>query len=207
MQSLYASGMSIAQLCDGPIANALAVIGEAWPHDKRAIFMEHRAVVLCARALNQLHGSIGEPDPDAPDAIGGAMSGDVYLLPTLMASLVIHELGFNEINLGPNIPLDVLADSVVDEQPKLLWLAISQPIDSRTKMHELQKLAETAHQQGTRFIIGGRHASGLQTDPSAGEPLWTHCASMKELSRVCLEMLQGREKELSRQVPPNGHVV
>jgi len=39
-----------------------------------------------------------------PGAIGGAMSGDMYLLPTLIASLVMYKLGFNEINLGPTRP-------------------------------------------------------------------------------------------------------
>lgn len=46
MQSSYASGMSIADLGDGPVRHAMEVIGKRWPHDKRAIFIEHRATIL-----------------------------------------------------------------------------------------------------------------------------------------------------------------
>lgn len=161
MQWLFASGMSVAELCDGPIAQALKHIGERWPHDKRAIFIEHRATILCGRALNQLRLSVGTPDEDAPVAIGGAMSGDMYFLPTLMASLVLHEAEFNETNLGPNTPLDVLADAVVDEQPNLLWLSMSEPLRSNSHRAEVLKLAEVAEQNKTVFIVGGRHASEL----------------------------------------------
>ncbi|MEM1225513.1 MAG: helix-turn-helix domain-containing protein [Planctomycetota bacterium] len=189
VQSLYASGMSIAELCDGPISHAMASIGETWPHDQRAIFIEHRAVVLCARALTQLHGSLGDPDPDAPDAIGGAMSGDPYLLPTLMASLVVHGLGFNDINLGPNIPLDVLADSVIDEKPKLLWLAVSEPIRSKTRIRELLHLARTARDENTEFIIGGRHAPSPDEHTIDGGAAWTRCDSMQSFDLKASEIL------------------
>ncbi|MEM9368001.1 MAG: excisionase family DNA-binding protein [Planctomycetota bacterium] len=190
MQSLYAGGMGIAELCDGPVSHAMGEIGAAWPHDKRAIFIEHRAVILCCRALNQLRLSIAEPETDAPQAIGGAMSGDRYLLPTLMASLVIHELGFNETNLGPDLPLDVLMDCVVDEKPALVWLALAEPVRSRTQFNEILKLAGVAAECHTYFVVGGRHASELDRmiGPSATIS-WDYCETMK-----CLEAKASRTK-------------
>lgn len=186
MQWLYASGMSIAELCDGPIATAMTQIGERWPHDKRAIFIEHRATILCCRALNQLRLSIPEPDEDAPKAIGAAMSGDMYLMPTLIASLVLYEAGFNEINLGPNTPLDVLADSVIDEAPRLVWLSIAEPIRSKSQLAEVIKLADVAGAHQSMFVIGGRctaelDAAMIGTD---GKPRWARCKSMAEFRRV-----------------------
>ncbi len=186
MQWLFASGMNVAELCDGPIASALRRIGERWPHDKRAIFIEHRATILCGRALNQLRLSIPVPDEDAPKAIGAAMSGDMYLVPTLMASLVLHDAGFNETNLGPNTPLDVLADAVVDEQPDLIWLSVSEPFRSNSHRAEILKLAEVAQLNNTMFIVGGRHAgelAPLQLD-QAHKPRWILCNSMVELRNL-----------------------
>ena len=183
MQWLFASGMNVAELCDGPIASALRHIGERWPHDKRAIFVEHRATILCGRALNQLRLSIPVPDEDAPKAIGAAMSGDIYLLPTLMASLVLHDAGFNETNLGPNTPLDVLADAVVDERPDMIWLSISEPFRSNSHRAEIIKLAEVAQRNNTTFIVGGRHANELaplQLDQHE-RARWSFCNSMVEL--------------------------
>lgn len=189
MQSLYASGIGIAELCDGPIAHAMHEIGNAWPHDKKAIFIEHRAVMLCSRALNQLRLSVPEPEGDAPHAIGGAMTGDVYLLPTLMASLVLHDLGYQETNLGPNLPLDVLTDCVEDERPQIVWLAVSEPIRSRTQLLEVAKLAELSHALGTRLIIGGRHATSLQQSWGNQPSTWHICDTMQELEVVAKQLL------------------
>lgn len=190
VHSLYASGMSVAELCDGPIAFAFAQIGAAWPHDKRAIFIEHRALMLCQRALNQLHAAIGNPEPDAPEAIGGGVSGDVYMLPSLMVSLVVHELGFNETNLGPNMPIDVLTDCVFDEKPKLLWVTISEPINSRTRMREMMTLASAAAETNTTMLIGGRHAGSIDELSKTMEHSWQHCSSMMDLHRTARHLLE-----------------
>src|SRR6056297_2240303 len=194
MQSLYASGIGIAEICDGPIAFAMREIGDAWPHDKKAIFIEHRAVILCCRALNQLRLSVPEPEADAPQAIGGAMTGDVYLMPTLMASLVLHELGYNETNLGPNLPLDVLTDCVIDESPELVWLSISEPIRSRTQGLEVAKLAEAAEALGSRLIVGGRYSADL--DPTGGTYPTTirWCATMRDLEAIAKEAMTRRNR-------------
>lgn len=190
MQSLYAGGMSIAELCDGPVYHAMAEIGAAWPHDKKAIFIEHRAVVLCSRALNQLRLSIPDPESNAPQAIGGAMSGDRYLLPTLMVSLVLHDMGFSETNLGPDLPLDVLIDCVVDERPALVWLAIGEPIRSRAQMSEIVKLGEAAAECESRFIIGGRFAGDLRENWGNQQKfVWQHCPTMDCLEQTALEVL------------------
>lgn len=192
MQSFYAGGMSIAELCDGPIAHAMKEIGNAWPHDKRAIFIEHRAVILCCRALNQLRLAMQEPEPNAPQAIGGAMSGDRYLLPTLMVSLVLHEMGFSEINLGPDLPLDVLMDSIADERPALVWLAIGEPVRSRSQMAEIGKLGQVAAENETQFIIGGRYASELQSSWGDRPVTWRYCSSMSCLENGAEQLLPGQ---------------
>jgi excisionase family DNA binding protein len=197
MQWLYASGMRVDEICDGPLASAMRDIGSRWPHDKRAIFVEHRATMLCARAISQLRLSIPEPDEDAPTSIGAAASGDMYLLPTLIASLVMHDVGFNEINLGPNTPLDVLADALIDEKPDLVWLSIAEPFRSRSQVAELTKLAEIASQNETRFVIGGRHAGDLE--PVAASlpepPSWIVCDSMAKLRQVALGRSAATKKE------------
>lgn len=189
MQSLYASGISVAEICDGPITFAMREIGNAWPHDKKAIFIEHRAVILCCRALNQLRLSVPEPDGDAPHAIGGAMSGDMYLTPTLMASLVLHDLGYNETNLGPNLPLDVLTDCVIDEQPVLVWLSVSEPIRSKTQLAEIGKLGEATRAIGSQFVVGGRHGGDLGQAWSEQPMPWTPCTRMADLVAIATRKL------------------
>ncbi|MEM1068564.1 MAG: B12-binding domain-containing protein [Planctomycetota bacterium] len=177
MQSLYASGTSLAEICDGPIREAMAVIGERWPNDKRSIFLEHRATVLCVRALCQIRMAIPFPDEGAPTAMGGAPQDDPYMLPSVMVSLLLHDCGYDETNLGPNTPIDVLTDSVQDEEPSIVWLALSNPIRSRHLDREIERLGQTVEAYGGTFFIGGKHAATYQ-----GESV-VRCQSMTELKR------------------------
>jgi len=147
---------------------------------------------LVARSLNQLRMSIPEPEEDAPKAIGAAMTGDSYLLPTLIVSLVLHDCGFQETNLGPNTPLDVLSDAVVDERPQLVWLSVNESVRSRTQQLEVFKLAEVAASHGTTFVVGGRHATDLTNygeQELAAETKWIRCRTMAELERVALRFV------------------
>ncbi len=186
LQSLYASGMSLAEICDGPIRDAIAKIGERWPHDRRAIFIEHRAMTLCVRALGQLRAAVLPPGDNAPEAIGGGITGDVYLLPTMMTSLVLYDIGFNDVDLGPNTPLDVLADAVADEAPALVWLSISEPIRSNTQAHQLQQLADVAVERDSLLVIGGKHARDVSPVRTKA---WVYCESMQQLQTIATRRL------------------
>ncbi len=175
LQAMYVDGISIAEICDGPIRYAMNSIGSIWPSDKKSIFVEHRATVLCARALCQIRLSLPGITENAPLAIGGAPQDDPFWLPSLMASLVLHECGFQEVNLGPNTPVDVLNDSAQDEKPSVVWLAITSPIRSRTHHREIEHLAATVDAYGGLFLIGGQNAATYD-GPNA-----QHCQSMSEM--------------------------
>jgi excisionase family DNA binding protein len=177
MQSMYASGHSIAAICDGPIRNAMLAIGNRWPSDKKSIFIEHRATLLCMRALCQIRMAIPNPDEDAPTAMGGAPQDDPYLLPSLMVSLVLHDCGYEETNLGPNTPIDILTDSVEDEKPALVWLALTNPVRSRHQNREIDRLSATVQSYGGTFLIGGNNANSYE-----GEDV-ERCGTMSELYR------------------------
>jgi excisionase family DNA binding protein len=185
MQAMYVDNISIAEICDGPIRFAMNAIGNAWPEDNRSIFIEHRATVLCVRALCQIRPSLPEIAEAAPTAMGAAPQDDPYLLPGLMASLVLHECGFDEVNLGPNTPVDVLADSVEDEKPQVVWLAITNPLRSRTHHREIENLAHVVAHYGGKFLIGGRNGA-TYTGPGA-----QLCGSMTELkSQVSAKVMR-----------------
>ena len=175
LQAMYVEGRSVAEICDGPVHHAMTSIGRTWPQNNRGIFIEHRATVLCVRALCHLRLSLPDIPENAPTAMGGAPQDDLYLLPSLMTSLVLYECGFDEVNLGPNTPIDVLTDSVEDEQPKVVWLAISNPIRSRLHHREIEKLAEVVQAYDGLFLIGGQHAATYTGDGSE------RCGSMCEL--------------------------
>ncbi len=183
MQSMYINNVLVAEMCDGPIRYAMSTIGGVWPQNKRSIFIEHRATILCVRALCQIRLSLPEVSEKAPTAMGAAPQDDPYLLPSLMASLVLHECGFEEVNLGPNTPVDVLADSAEDEQPDVVWLAISNPIRSRTHHREIENLARVVASYGGLFLVGGRNAATYTGSKAQ------HCQSMSEIKTRVADIL------------------
>lgn len=175
LRTLYAAGMTIAELCDGPLRQAMQAVGSRWPHDPQSIFIEHRATAICLQALGRLWSEIPVPADGAPTAMGAAPPSDPYLLPSLMASLVLRDCGYRETNLGPDLPLDVLTDAVERDRPDVVWLAITRPLQSLQYTREIDRLSVAVQKYGGRFLIGGDNVA-TSTSRRA-----ERCRSMTEL--------------------------
>ncbi|HRE92449.1 MAG TPA: helix-turn-helix domain-containing protein, partial [Myxococcota bacterium] len=121
---LFLAGHSVALIADEVIRPALAKIGTLWEHGEEGIYVEHRATDICVHVVKELRGLLpdhepGEAEPEggasqghdsvrAPVAVGGAMSGDPYLVAPMLAAVTLMEAGFRVVNLGPETPLKVL---------------------------------------------------------------------------------------------------
>ena len=174
LQTLYFTGWSASELFDGLIHDTLLQIGEGVPDSKRAIFMERRAISICTRGLMVIRSLMPMAEPESPVAICAAPSGDVFHIPSLMCSLVLHEIGFRETDLGANTPLDVIADAIVTESPSILSLSITSRLHSRAVVSEIKKLNKLAEQLDCVLIMGGQNAdvpnlSGVKFQRSMAE--------------------------------------
>ncbi len=129
LMARYLAGHSIAELCDGPVREAMHRIGELWEHDAEGIFIEHRATDACLQALAYLRSTF-EPPATAPIALGGGPEDDPYLVPSFMAAMVIASVGMRAINLGPDTPVSALGrafahHSTPERVPALVWISAS----------------------------------------------------------------------------------
>lgn len=179
--SLHMASWSVAAMCDGPIRHALAEIGELWKHDASGVVIEHRAVDTIMHALSELRTMLpSERSRQAsPVALGGAPAGDPYLLPSLMASMVLAEQGYAERNLGPNTPAASLMNAVEHYRPRLVWLASSaDPRAARDVMRALRALGGRVASWSGDVVIGGRAVPPLGTLPHNVH----HFGSMGELA-------------------------
>jgi MerR family transcriptional regulator, light-induced transcriptional regulator len=154
--SAYLAGRDVAELCDGPLADAMHAVGDLWKHGAEGIYIEHRATNLCMQALYLLHTVFARPAADAPVALGGALEGDPYLLPTLMCATVLAAAGWREINLGPNLPLAALGSAVTAHRPRLVWLSCSVDTVAREREREVRKMGRALDEEGVRAVVGGR---------------------------------------------------
>ncbi len=100
-----------------------------------------------------------------------------------MASAVLRECGFEDTNLGTDTPVDVIADAAEDEHPRLVWLTVSNPLQSRRQYREIERLATTVNGYGGTIVVGGRSAAMYEW------PLARHASSMVELSLIAGQLV------------------
>jgi excisionase family DNA binding protein len=164
--SMYIGGMTVAEIADGPLRQAITRIGELWNHAQAGIFIEHRATDICLQAVNRVRMLI-EPPADGPAAVGGAPSGDPYLLPSMLAACVLEEHGYIASNLGPNTPAETLVHAAHHSNARLCWLSVSTPRDPLELSSFIDTLANRLRDVGATLVVGG-HALDLATPPDSG---------------------------------------
>lgn len=158
MLAQYLEGATIAQLADGPVRAAMHEIGERWLHSDDGIFVEHRATMILNSELGHMRSLIPHEPHNASQgvAIGGALAGDPYLLPSQFVQLVLEEVGMRAINLGANTPIAAFSWAVTEHRPCLIWLSITSDLAPH-RIRELElfldQLPETVS-----VVVGGQKA-------------------------------------------------
>lgn len=153
--SSYATfGGSIA-LADELIRPAMEALGHDWERGSLDVYQEHRASRMVESALMELLRTLPVPAADSPLAIGAAPEGDLYTLPGLLAELTLRELGWDVVNLGPNLPLTSLGRAVRIQQPRLVWLSVSFVKDEESFLHDYHSFYASASMTETAVVLGG----------------------------------------------------
>lgn len=152
----YLEGQSVPALLDGPVCSAMHRVGALWEHDDRGIFVEHRATDICVEALNHLRWLLPKPADDAPVAMGGAAEHDPYLIPSLMCSIVLTDLGFRATNIGPHTPIQTLRRASSEYGARVVWLSFSAPVDRDGMHRQIEQLGSALDPEGASLVVGGR---------------------------------------------------
>lgn len=178
--SSFLAGASVADIVDGPLAGAMARLGELWQTSPAGIFWEHRATQIAVQALNGLRLLLA-PRRNAATAVGGAPSGDRYLLPSLAAAAVLEEVGIRAINLGPETPVATLALAAAEAEARFVWMSVSVATEVERLRRELEELAARLARRGAILVVGGAQSSRLAL--SRSEALYVG-RSMAELGAL-----------------------
>lgn len=159
--SRYLEGSSVAEIVDGPLEYAMARIGEAWVENDSGIFWEHRATQIAIEALARLRLALPSGSGGVA-AVGGAPSGDPYLLPSVAVAAVMEAEGLQATNLGPETPLSSLALAAADLDARIVWLSVSVVADCAKLRRGIEKLASESADRGAVLAVGGSQAAGLR---------------------------------------------
>jgi excisionase family DNA binding protein len=151
----YASSRDAAALADDLIRPAMELIGHDWERQSLDIYQEHRASRIVEGALMDLLRAQAPPLADSPVAIGATPEGDLYTLPGLLVELTLRELGWDVVNLGPNLPMTSLARAVRVQQPRLVWLSVSHLGDDEHFIQEYKSFYGSVSRTGAAVVLGG----------------------------------------------------
>lgn len=145
---------NVAALADDLIAPVFADLGERWRRGALEIYEERRACDLMLRALHDLGARL--PEAKSPRAIGGALEGDPYSLPTMITELVLREQRWNATSFGIGLPASTLARAVARHRPALVWLSVGAIESSDALAASYAEIALVARRVGATVVVGGR---------------------------------------------------
>jgi MerR family transcriptional regulator, light-induced transcriptional regulator len=153
----YAGLRDASRLADDLIRPAMEQVGHAWEAGTLDVFQEHQASRVVEAALTDLIGRVTpfDPAPGTPLALGASPEGDLYTLSNLSCELALREMGWEVVNLGPNLPLPSLAKAVRVYRPALAWLSIHHLADSERFAREYAAFHAAASETGTAVCLGG----------------------------------------------------
>jgi MerR family transcriptional regulator, light-induced transcriptional regulator len=195
----YRSGVSIETLADRVIAPVMADVGHDWETSRIDVWQEHRATQLCAAALYDLKDELeARAEPNRPVAVGGTPEADPYLLPTLLAQLVLLDAGWEAVQLGPNTPLTSLTKALMSLRPRLVWVSVSHLVDTAGFVAAFREFYQIAERQGAAVAIGGRALAG---DIRSAVPYTTYGDGLGHLAAFA-RTLHPRPKRPRRGRPP-----
>ena len=166
---------SVAVASELLITDALHRVGEAWERQELDVYHERRGCEICIRLVAEARGRL--PTPVGPVAIGAALEGDFYQLPTALVELALREAGWQAESLGVNLPFRTIAAAVADYRPKLLWLSVSQIGSEETFVERFNQLAEGLPED-CALLVGGR---ALNDAVRPRLKYTAHCDSLRQL--------------------------
>ena len=144
-----------AELADHWIRPALESIGLAWERRAIEIYQEHHATRTVEAALQDLLRAQSTPQTDRPLAIGATPEGDFYTVSGLLCELTLRSIGWDAINLGPNLPVASLAKAVLEHRPRLVWLSICHLSDADGFLRDYSAFYRSIAETGAAVVLGG----------------------------------------------------
>ncbi|TWT48078.1 Helix-turn-helix domain protein [Rubripirellula amarantea] len=155
LQHRLDQGMLRSEAAEFFIADAMHEVGAAWQCNSVDVYQERRGCEICIRLISELRAGLPPLRDDAPIAIGGTPTGDIYQLPTALVELALREVGWNAVNLGCNLPWDSFVQASHDYQPEMMWLSVSHIDDAPSFVIEQNRLADSLGENVT-MLIGGQ---------------------------------------------------
>ncbi len=132
----------IEAVCTHVLQEGLSQIGNLWQTGKASPQQEHFASALAQNRMQALIAASPNPVIDKTILVG-CPPGELHTFPLLLLNLFLRREGYSVINLGADIPLEQLSESISQIRPDLVILAA-------------QRLATAATLENTAMYLSGQ---------------------------------------------------
>lgn len=157
---LFVAGHPVSQIFDEVFATAFRTIGQKWECHEAEVYQERCSCEIALRVIHDLRRKQMPPD-ESRMALGAAPEGDLYSLPLAMSEVVLRSVGWDARLLGSSIPFDSMIAALRKHRPGIFWLSVSHIEDEAEFIAGFNRLFESASQQGTAIVVGGRALTPL----------------------------------------------
>lgn len=112
VEKAMASGRTPEQIYVEVIGPALSSIGNLWTGGEVGIAEEHMATALAVRIIGRLGPRFARRGRQKGLVIVTTPPGERHAIPSLMVSDLLRQAGFDVLDLGADVPVDALANTI-----------------------------------------------------------------------------------------------
>lgn len=157
---------SRAEVYDGLLAGAMALVGERWATGRWTVAEEHLASGTLIRALDRVAPELGPSGRIGPLAVLAGVAGEHHMLGLVCLDHVLSERGWTVARLGADVPAQDLAAFVGKNEAKLVALTASDPARLETVAATVEAVRSAAGP--IPIMLGGRLAGSRGLTESIG---------------------------------------
>jgi methanogenic corrinoid protein MtbC1 len=147
--------LTSAQIDDGVIAPALWQIGELWERGEITVADEHLATEISMRVIALQREAERVADARrARRVMLATPEGERHVVALRMAGNLLSGAGYWTVMLGPDVPAEALAASVLRHRPDVICLSVTMPAVSVQMMDSILEVQSAC--PAAQFVVGGR---------------------------------------------------
>jgi MerR family transcriptional regulator, light-induced transcriptional regulator len=145
---------SVDQVLMQVVQPTLVTLGEAWHRGELPIAVEHYATQFCMQHLMSMIAAAAPPSH--PGIIVAACApGEMHQVGLLMLVVMLRWRGWDVKYLGPDLPLDRLAEALEPIRPQIIMFSANR-VETASKLEQLPEILDKFPTPHPIIILGGQ---------------------------------------------------
>jgi methanogenic corrinoid protein MtbC1 len=148
-----------AEVYDGLLRDAMALVGERWQSGRWTVAEEHLASRTLLRALERVRPDLGPAGRIGPLVVLAGVAGEHHVIGLVCLEQVLAEAGWTVANMGADLPAADLGAFVARNEVSLVALTASNADRTGALAEGVQAVRTAAGDRTVPVVVGGRITS------------------------------------------------